>query len=655
MVKVSIIIPSFNQGAYLEDTLRSVIAQSHREWELIVIDGGSTDQSVDIIRRYESHLAYWQSCPDRGQSDAINQGLRRATGELVTWLSSDDILLPDALAEAVRYAERYPDVQWFLGNVLWMDSESRVIRIGRVEADCWFWNRRHLFSNGGPAAFMRRELLLSMGGVREDFHYMMDTELWHRYVAGGHRFVRLPHYCWGLRLHEAAKMSGHHFGNSELAQSSHPSWRQKQWESATLSTLYPESSLWRRCWSLCRLFGPVLLSRLTDRGLMGKRLVDGSMQGLIVWPNSYCRSTLAFYRSLAEAWGVPLELYLFNRDFEERRRVGFSDQEFSDLTLHYLSTLDEGRAVVDAHPGWHHLFGVYQVPGPLQTVLLYAHAAGCRVAIASEAPCNMHPYPSRLLKQLYLRFLLPRRVRPYVEASDFVINYSGDDLRPMLRNGWRAAQVIPCGYYSPPLVGSRLVPRTEEHWQRFTILSTGLPQWHRSPMLLIRALHLLRQRRVRFRCLITQSGDATSQLQRAVSRWGLTDAVQFLGFVPLPQLIELYETCSLFVATGDHEPWGMRLNDALQCGAPLVVNRGMGGRKLVDDYHCGLTFAQGSASSLADALQQLITDRELYLRCAAQAVTAAARIAPQPMAACIAHEVSHRFPSWTSSAPLSQP
>ena len=264
MLRISIVIPSFNQGRFLEEALQSVIRQNYPNWELIVIDGGSKDNSVDIIKKFAPHIAYWHSQKDKGQSDAINQGFRRATGEIVTWLNSDDVLLPGTLEMVACYAEKYPEVQWFLGNVLWMDKEGSIIRIGKVERESRFWNSRHLFSNGGPSAFMRRTRLLEIGSLREDFHYMMDTDLWHRYISQGDLFVRIPRYCWGLRLHEQAKMSGHNFKVSPLADQTHPSWKQKKVESEYLKETYPVDLSKRRIWSIWRLFGPVVWSRITD-------------------------------------------------------------------------------------------------------------------------------------------------------------------------------------------------------------------------------------------------------------------------------------------------------------------------------------------------------------------------------------------------------
>lgn len=269
MIKLSIVIPSFNQGNYLEETFKSIIKQEYPSVEIIVMDGGSTDNSVEVIKKYEKHIAYWQSQKDKGQSDAINSGFRKATGDYVTWLNSDDVLLPGALHTIANTIEKNPEVNWFLGNVLWMNKIGDIIRVGKVEKECWFWNKRYLFSNGGPTAIMKRDYLLEIGALREDFHYMMDTELWYRYISLGNKFIRVNSYCWGLRLHEQAKMSGHNFAESPLAKKNHPSWIQKKKENDFLKANY-SISLWiSKVWRFSKLFRFSFYSRYFDKKLLG--------------------------------------------------------------------------------------------------------------------------------------------------------------------------------------------------------------------------------------------------------------------------------------------------------------------------------------------------------------------------------------------------
>lgn len=268
-IKISVIIPSYNQGQYLEDALKSVINQQYKNVEIIVMDGGSTDNSVNIIKKYENHISYWQSQKDNGQSTAINEGFKRATGDFVTWLNSDDILILGTLQVVNNTLQINPHINWLLGNVLWMNKRGEIIKIGKVEKENWKWNKHFLLSNGGPSAFIRKSCLQQLGWLREDFHYMMDTELWYRFIKNGYPFIRINQYCWGLRLHEAAKMSGHNFQNSILADKNHPSWIQKRKENDILNNTYPINAVYMKIWRISKIFSKSFYSRLTDKKLLG--------------------------------------------------------------------------------------------------------------------------------------------------------------------------------------------------------------------------------------------------------------------------------------------------------------------------------------------------------------------------------------------------
>ena len=269
-VKISIVIPSYNQGEYLGETLQSIIDQQYDNVEIIVMDGGSTDNSVEVIKKYENYIAYWQSEKDNGQSAAINNGFRRATGEFVTWLNSDDVLLKCALHKVNEAIHQNPGYDIFLGNLFWMNKKGEIIKVGKVESENKFWNRRYLFSTGGPSAFMRKSTLMQIGALREDFHYMMDIELWNRFIATGYYFKRIESYIWGLRLHENAKMSGHNFAQSALADKNHPSWAQKQKELMLLKEMYPTNVLSTYIWRIRKLFTTAFYTRFTDKSYIGK-------------------------------------------------------------------------------------------------------------------------------------------------------------------------------------------------------------------------------------------------------------------------------------------------------------------------------------------------------------------------------------------------
>jgi len=179
---ISVVVPSFNQAAFLRETLSSLVSQRYPRLEILVMDGGSTDGSVDIIREYESHLAYWRSEKDDGQSAAINEGVERANGVLVGWLNSDDYLLPRALWTVARAYRQSPDRGLYIGNGLRYDQEPN-----RFRPFC----RRHLALNREalhsgvdyilqPATFFLRSAWLEVGGLDVSLHFCMDWDMYLR-------------------------------------------------------------------------------------------------------------------------------------------------------------------------------------------------------------------------------------------------------------------------------------------------------------------------------------------------------------------------------------------------------------------------------------------------------------------------------------------
>jgi glycosyltransferase involved in cell wall biosynthesis len=183
MKLVSIITPSFNQAAYLEQTILSVLDQDYSNIEYMVLDGASTDHSIDIIKKYENRLAYWASEKDGGQADAINKGLDRAKGEIVAWLNSDDYYLAGTVSAAVKIFEQHPQIVLVYANMLAVDEHSKTFNT---------LNYKQLTLEdllcfqiiGQPAVFMRRSAL---NGIRldSDLHFLLDHYLWIQIASRG--------------------------------------------------------------------------------------------------------------------------------------------------------------------------------------------------------------------------------------------------------------------------------------------------------------------------------------------------------------------------------------------------------------------------------------------------------------------------------------
>lgn len=179
---VSIVTPSYNQQKYLEDSILSVLNQDYQNLEYFVIDGGSTDGSLEIIRKYNDKLAGWVSEPDQGQTDAINKGFHRSQGEIMAWLNSDDLYHPGAVRSAVEFLQTNPEIGLVYGDTDLIDGSGR--KIGRFNAQQTSYQR---LMRGGvyipqPAAFWRRELWERSGPLDPSYYFAMDYDLWVRFA-----------------------------------------------------------------------------------------------------------------------------------------------------------------------------------------------------------------------------------------------------------------------------------------------------------------------------------------------------------------------------------------------------------------------------------------------------------------------------------------
>lgn len=213
---VSIIIPSFNQAQFLERTLRSVLGQSHSA-EIIVMDGGSTDGSVDILRRYDAQLAYWESVPDRGQTHAINKGMARATGDIRAYLNSDDLLLPGALAAVAEAHKVNPEADILHGRCITIDEDDKPLPkryFSDIETaddvldlwDVWLAGRNFV----QPEVFWTRRIAEKIGPFDEMRHYAMDYDYWCRAILAGAKVHHIDQdiaafRIWALQKSAAAE------------------------------------------------------------------------------------------------------------------------------------------------------------------------------------------------------------------------------------------------------------------------------------------------------------------------------------------------------------------------------------------------------------------------------------------------------------------
>ena len=203
--RFSIVVPSYNQGRFLEATIRSILDQEVPETELIVIDGGSTDGTLDVIRRYGDRIAYWVSEKDRGQAHAVNKGFAVATGEIFGWQNSDDLYLPGAFKRVSAAVASHPRKEIFHGHIKYLDEEGRERDENRAVPAGPF----NLLYDGSlvrnQAAFFRRELWERMGGLEEAFRFCMDREFFLRAAHRGAGFLLVPAFLGAFRVHGEAK------------------------------------------------------------------------------------------------------------------------------------------------------------------------------------------------------------------------------------------------------------------------------------------------------------------------------------------------------------------------------------------------------------------------------------------------------------------
>lgn len=226
---VTIITPSYNQGAYIRATIESVLSQDYPNIEYLVIDGGSTDETVNILREYEGRLT-WVSEPDNGQSDAINKGFRQANGDILAWLNSDDIYLPGAVSESVAILQANGDVDLVYGDIQLIDANGAVIKTPVRSKP---FSLKMLLTDFSTlhqqSAFFRRSIIDRVGLLNEQLHYFMDIELWMRIALAGqgkyHSGIRAQ-----SRMHDVSK---------SVSQQSH-FWRERQ---AVLNSFFERTAL----------------------------------------------------------------------------------------------------------------------------------------------------------------------------------------------------------------------------------------------------------------------------------------------------------------------------------------------------------------------------------------------------------------------------
>ena len=288
---LSIVIANYNYGRFLEEAILSVLRQADSAVELIVVDGGSTDNSVEIIRKYAGEkvvvgvsperselrsrryagcrsrtaegqkISYWVSEPDKGQSDAFNKGFAKARGKYLTWLNADDVLVPGALAAVVRELTAYPECEWFTGNFYrFIDETGRISEVGWGPHiyPKWMQRRNSPIVSFGPSTIFAKSLWERIGRIDESIHLMMDTDLWMRFIVAGVKQRRIAKFIWAFRMHEDSKTA--EFGAHKLDNARAQKFNEERRRSVA-RTGYKVSPFWRFAVIALRLADGSLLRR----------------------------------------------------------------------------------------------------------------------------------------------------------------------------------------------------------------------------------------------------------------------------------------------------------------------------------------------------------------------------------------------------------
>ena len=244
---LSIVIANYNYGRFLDEAIKSVISQDMGDKvELIICDAASTDNSVEIIKKYANGLppntslydwepgnsqlttkdyrlstkiTWWCSEPDKGQSEAFNKGFAHARGRYLTWLNADDLLVPGSLKRIIASLRRHPNCEWFTGNFYRFEEKSKLV--SEIGWGPRFYPAFLQFPRSpvvvfGPTSFFSKKIYEEVGKIDERFHLMMDTDLWVRFMLAGIKQRRIAHFCWAFRMHELSKTA--EYGDHRLSE-----------------------------------------------------------------------------------------------------------------------------------------------------------------------------------------------------------------------------------------------------------------------------------------------------------------------------------------------------------------------------------------------------------------------------------------------------
>ena len=222
--KISIIIPSYNQGFFIEKTILSVLNQKYPKYELIIIDGGSTDNTIDILKKYDSYIYYWISEEDNGQSSAVNKGISIATGDFISWQNSDDIYWHNAFWYFAHAYELEAEYDIYYGNYHVINQEDEILWSHYLSSPSLLYQKYRGNIMANQSAFFSKKIINKCGSLDTSLQFAMDHELFLRFMMGGAKAKHIPQFLGAFRIHNASKTG---IGNQDSWRKEHAYIREK--------------------------------------------------------------------------------------------------------------------------------------------------------------------------------------------------------------------------------------------------------------------------------------------------------------------------------------------------------------------------------------------------------------------------------------------
>lgn len=331
---------------------------------------------------------------------------------------------------------------------------------------------------------------------------------------------------------------------------------------------------------------------------------------IVIWWNIPCKSIVPVARELSNMDGVHVTFISESGLSEERLNLGWELPNFGNLEHLVLSEKDwrgDVTRLICRDYDLHIFNGVYYFK-KLRFALDSAIKLNRNYGVISEAYHNPYRGYKRLLKMLFTRIVTPLRVFPRVRDAKFLLSASGDVTGPFINLGWRREQIFPFGYF-PENSGQESAQPTLDG--EINLLCTGLITKNKGQHLLVEALLLLAKENMEFKCTITGTGPEEPYLRERVHQLDLDVRVTFTGVVSDLELNSIKARSDVLVAPGLEEPWGIRVNEALLCGTPVIASDGVGASELIRSSGAGRVFTSGSVDSLANALRQMLKKGEL--------------------------------------------